>query len=209
MKKSRLLIIGIVVALLLVGGAYAAWTTQTEFTVNASAGELDVEISEVSIGKVSDYVEFDRKSVNISEDKKSASISVENLYPGAKASATFEITNTGTLPIKLDKAIQKRIEVIDTKTNKKVSHSLMSALEMRYKAYVQNEKGKTTASLGGAYNAKGSSSTATLFKYNKAIIQPGEKLIIELVMEMNDMGENKTENKLFRFSFIPFFTQGT
>lgn len=208
MKKSKIIIIGIVVALVLVGGAYAAWTAQTEFTVNASAGELDVEISEVSIEKVSDYVEFDKKSVQISKDKKSASVSIENLYPGAKASVVFEITNTGTLPVALDKAIQKRIEVINTETNKKMGHSLMSALEMKYKGYVTDSKGRIIARIGSD-KVNGSSSTSTIFKNNKAVIEPGEKVIIELTISMKENAGEDTENMLFRFSVTPYFTQGT
>ena len=207
MKKSKFIIIGVVVALLLVGGAYAAWTSQTELTVNASSGELDVEISDVSVDEVSDYVEFDSKSIEISEDKKSASVSIENLYPGAVATAIFEITNTGTMPVALDKAVQKTIKVIDTETNKSVSNSVMSSLEMEYNCYVVNEKGKVVARIGKT-SVKGNQSTATMFNNNKAVIQVGEKVILEMTISMDKKADEKVENKLVEFSITPFFVQG-
>ena len=207
MKKSRLIIIGVVVALLLVGGVYAAWASQAELTVNASSGEMDVEISKVSVGEVSKYVEFDRKSIEISEDKKSASISIENLYPGAEANATFEITNTGTMPIALDKAVQKLLEVIDTETNKKDSHSDMAALQMEYKCYVVDEKGKVVDDIGTA-TVQGDANNTSIFENNDAVVEAGHKVVLEMAVIMKDNADESAENKLFRFSVTPFFTQG-
>lgn len=208
MKKGKIIIIGVVVALMLAGGAYAAWTAQTDLTVNASAGELDVEISEVSVSDVSDYVEFNKKSVQISEDKKSASISIENLYPGADASVKFETTNVGTLPVSLNKTIQKTLEVINTKTNEKMGSSLMSELEMSYKCYVTDEDGKVVADIGKKV-VSGSSSMSTFFENSKVAIGAGEKLVIEMTISMKESAGDDVENMLFKFSVTPYFTQGT
>lgn len=207
MKKTKLIIIGVVLSLLLVGGAYAAWASQIELTMNASAGELDVEISKVSVSGVSDYVKFDKESVEISEDKKSASVTIENLYPGASANAAFEISNCGTLPVALDKVMHKLIEVIDTKTNEKRPSSDMAALKMEYRCSVINEDGKVIESIGKA-NVNGKSESATLFRNNKAIIKPGEKVLLEMTISMKNSAKDEAENKLFKFSVTPFFTQG-
>ena len=206
MKKSRLLIIGLVIALLLVGSAYAAWTEQVDLTVNASSGDMGVEISKVDIGDVSDYVEFDQDSVIISEDKKSAMVSVENLYPEASVNVAFEITNTGTLPIIMDKAVQNKIEVIDAKTNKKMDDSLLAALKMTYKGYVYDENGKMITKVGQTAVWGNADSQAFLYNNDK-VIEPNQKLVLEMEIAMDDRAENETENKLFRFSITPLFVQ--
>ena len=66
MKKTRLIIIAAVIALLAMGGAYAAWTSRVTISANASAGEMDVEISSVTVGAVSEYVEFATDSISVS-----------------------------------------------------------------------------------------------------------------------------------------------
>ena len=68
MKKSRLIIIVAIVALLVVGGAYAAWTSRTTISVNASSGEMDVAISATAVGKVSEYVVFDKNNISASAE---------------------------------------------------------------------------------------------------------------------------------------------
>ena len=206
MKKTKLIIIGVVVALLLVGGAYAVWASQANLLVNAGSGELDIEISKVTVGEVSKYVEFDKKSITISEDKKSASVSIENLYPGAKASSEFEITNIGTVPVALDKAVQKILEVIDTKTNKKGSNDAMAALQMEYKCYVVDEKGKVVEDIGTA-TVQGDANNEAIFENNDAVVEAGNKVILEMTIVMKESADDSAENKLFKFSVTPFFIQ--
>lgn len=208
MKKTRLIIIGVVVALLLVGGAYAVWASQANLMVNAGSGELDIEISKVTVGDVSKYVEFDRNSIKISEDKKTASISIENLYPGAEADSVFEISNIGTVPVKLDKAVQKVLEVIDTKTNKKGSHGDMAVLQMEYKCYVVDEKGKVVDDIGTA-TVQGDANNKAIFEKNDAIVEAGHKVILEMAIVMKESADDDAENKLFKFSVTPFFIQGS
>ena len=206
MKKTRLIIIGVVLALLLVGGAYAVWTSQANLLVNAGSGELDIEISKATVGEVSKYVEFGSNSITISEDKKSASISIENLYPGAEANSEFEITNIGTVPVALDKAVQKILEVIDTKTNKKGSNDDMAALQMEYKCYVVDEKGKVVEDIG-TVTVQGNANNQALFENNDAVVEPGHKVILEMAIVMKESADDNAENKLFKFSVTPFFIQ--
>ncbi len=205
MKKSKLLIIGIVVALVLVGGAYAVWTSQVDFSINASSGDLDVEINSVSIGNVSKYVEFGKNSVSISEDKKSANINLENLYPGASASVVLMVENTGTLPVKLEKAIQKTIKVVDTKTNKKMGHDLMKDLNVAYSLNVVN--GTKRVANGTGQTVYGAHQTVTILDNSDIVLQPGESVAINMTIELSKSAEEKTENKIFSFSFTPYFVQ--
>jgi len=58
MRKTRLILIVAVIALLAVGGAYAAWTSRVTISANASAGEMDVQISSIVVGQVSEHVEL-------------------------------------------------------------------------------------------------------------------------------------------------------
>ena len=146
------------------------------------------------------------KSITISEDKKSASISIENLYPGAQANSEFEITNIGTVPVSLDKAVQKILEVIDTKTNKKGSNDAMADLQMEYKCYVVDEKGKVVDDIGTA-TVQGDANNEEIFENNDAVVEAGNKVILEMTIVMKESADDNAENKLFKFSVTPFFIQ--
>ena len=192
MKKSRLIIIVAIVALLVVGGAYAAWTSRTTVSVNASSGEMDVAISATSVGKVSEYVVFAKNNVTVSEDKKAATVTIENLYPGAEANATIVITNTGTIPVKLSGCTQERISAVNTKTNKALSTADAGMLIVKYNATAVT---KTAAA------------TATLFSTANMVIEAGQTLTFDMQILLDQNAGDGTENALYTFKFTPMFVQ--
>jgi predicted ribosomally synthesized peptide with SipW-like signal peptide len=201
MKKSRLIIIVAIVALLAVGGAYAAWTSRTTISVNASSGEMDVAISATSVGKVSEYVVFGKGDIKVSEDKKAATVTIENLYPGAEANATIVITNTGTIPVKLSGATQERISAIDTKTNKALPASAAGMLIVKYNATANTKAGQVKAS------DSSSQATATLFPNANMVIEPGQTIQFEMQIVLDKNAVDDTENALYTFKFTPMFVQ--
>jgi len=202
-KQRRLILIVAVVALLVVGGAYAAWSSRTTISVNASAGEMDVEISSVTVGTVSEYVQFGKDSISVSEDKKSATVSIENLYPGAEANATIVITNIGTIPVMLSSASQVRELAVNTKTNTNLSETAADILIVKYTATADTKNGLVKAS------DSSSQTTASLFQNTNIVIEAGKTIQIDMQITLDKNALDETENTLFTFQFVPMFVQPT
>ena len=203
MKQRRLILIVAIVALLVVGGAYAAWSSRTTISVNASAGEMDVEISSVTVGTVSEYVQFGKDSISVSEDKKSATVSIENLYPGAEANATIVITNIGTIPVMLSSALQVRELAVNTKTNTNLSETAADILVVKYTATADTKNGLVKAS------DSSSQTTASLFQNTNIVIEAGKTIQFDMQITLDKNALDETENTLFTFQFIPMFVQPT
>ena len=201
MKKSKLIIIVAIVALLVVGGAYAAWTSRTTVSVNASSGEMDVAISATSVGKVSEYVEFAKNNISVSEDQKAATMSIANLYPGAEANATITITNTGTIPVKLSGCTQERISAVDTKTNKPLSATDAGMLLVKYNATAVTKTGQVKAS------DSSTAATATLFSTANMVIEAGATVTFDMQIMLDKNAADSTEKALYTFKFTPMFVQ--
>ena len=203
MKQRRLILIVAIVALLVVGGAYAAWTSRTTISVNASAGEMDVEISSVTVGTVSEYVQFGKDSISVSEDKKSATVSIENLYPGAEANATIVITNIGTIPVMLSSASQVRELAVNTKTNTNLSETAADILVVKYTATAETKNGQVKAS------DSSTQTTASLFPNANMVIEAGKTIQFDMQITLDKNALDETENTLFTFQFVPMFVQPT
>ena len=201
MKKSRLIIIVAIVALLVVGGAYAAWTARTTVSVNASSGEMDVAISSASVGKVSEYVVFGKNDVTISQDKKAATVTIANLYPGAEANATITITNIGTIPVKLSGCTQERISAINTRDNKALSTTDAGMLIVKYNATAVTKTGQVKAS------DSSTATTATLFANANMVIEAGQTITFDMQIELDENAGDGTEKALYTFKFTPMFVQ--
>jgi len=200
MKKSKLIIIVAIVALLLVGGVYAAWTSRTTLSVNASSGEMDVAITSTSVGDVSEYVVFDKNDISVSQDKKAATITIENLYPGAEANATIVITNTGTIPVKLSGAMQEYISAVNTETNEALSEEDADMLIVKYNATAVTKTGQVKAS-------DTSSATTTLFSNTDMVIEAGKTIQFDIQILLDKNAGDSTENALYTFMFTPMFVQ--
>ena len=201
MRKTKLIIIVAIVALLAVGGAYASWTSRVTISANASAGEMDVEISSISIGQVSEYVEFGTDSITISEDKKSATVSIQNLYPGAEANATILVTNIGTIPVQLSGASQVRELAVNTVTNTNLSATDANMLVVQYTATADTNAGQMKAS------DSSSEATATLFQNTIFVIEAGKTIEFNMHIVLSKDASDDTEKSLFQFQFVPMFIQ--
>ena len=203
MRKTRLIIIVTIIALLAVGGAYAAWTSRVTISANASAGEMDVEISSVAVGAMSEYVEFGTNSISVSEDKKAATVSIQNLYPGAEANLTIVVTNIGTIPVMLSNASQLREQAVNTETNDALSASVTDMLVVQYTARADTKAGQVKVSDESA------ETTETLFQNTGMIIEAGKTIEFDLHITLDKRAPEEAENTLFRFRFIPMFVQSS
>lgn len=201
MRKTKLIIIVAIFALIVVGGAYAAWTSRATISVNASAGEMDVEITSITIGNVSEYVAFGTDSIAVSEDRKTAAISISNLYPGAEANATIIITNIGTIPIMLNNASMVRELAVNMETNEDLSAQEAGNLIVKYTF--------TADTVNGQIRMSDSTSEAagTLFENTGVVIEAGKTVEFDMLLILDREASDETENALFRFQFVPVFIQ--
>ena len=210
MKKTKLIVISIVIALLLVGAAYAAWTAQTNVTVNAGSGELNVDITDTSVESVSNGVEFSSSSILISEDKKSATVSIGNMYPGSSVEFSTIISNTGTIPVELDRITHAALGVIDRETGKSLGldEDVFANFQAAYSVTVLDENGKKLDSLNGYTTEKQKDWVEDIYANNNLEAIPvGGSLVVDMKVYLEEEATDITENKLFRFSITPQFMQ--
>lgn len=108
MKRSRLLALTLVVALLLMGAGYAFWSETLTIDATVSTGELDFEFLDSSnFVSGGDYVvgaqNYVKGTANVnSDDPKTLDLTLENMHPGATAKFKLCIKNTGTIGLKLE-----------------------------------------------------------------------------------------------------------
>ena len=172
--------------------------------INASGGQIDIDITNAEIGYVSEYIEISPSSVVVKNDNKTVEIGVHNLYSSSEANVSIEITNTGVLPIKFIWIRQDVDNVVDMESEKEVDVNLLKDLNIQYDllrltndVYEQKVSQTVSVSEGSMRALEGS----------EVIIQQGESIRLDVkIMVKSDSGTN-IENKSFVFSITPFFTQ--
>ena len=112
MRKSRFLVLALVVAVMMMGAGYAAWTETVTINNNVCTGELDVDLAAGTVAVFSDTagaVEpagITRTAEAVLDagdtENNTATVTVDNLYPGAFVTISVPISNVGTIPAKLD-----------------------------------------------------------------------------------------------------------
>ncbi len=114
MKKSRFLVLALVVAVMMMGAGYAAWTEQVTITNNVCTGELDVDLQDggfvntFSAAGVPDDTYATGDYTVDATDANKATVSIEGLYPGAIVEVSIPVKNVGTL-----KAIEDNVVAPD------------------------------------------------------------------------------------------------
>ena len=204
MKKTRFVIIGLGAALLCAVLLFGAFAPHSTNMINASGGQIDIDITNAEIGYVSDYIEISPSSVVVKNDNKTVEIGVHNLYSSSEANVSIEITNTGVLPIKFIWIRQDVDNVVDMESEKEVDVNLLKDLNIQYDLLrltndVYEKKVSQTLSV--------SEGSMRALEGSEVIIQQGESIRLDVkIMVKSDSGTN-IENKSFVFSITPFFTQ--
>ncbi len=204
MKKMRFGIIGLGAALLCAVLLFGAFAPQSTEMINASGGQIDIDITNAEIGYVSEYIEISPSSVVVKNDNKTVEIGVHNLYSSSEANISIEITNTGVLPIKFIWLRQNVDNIVDMESEKEVDVALLNDLNIQYdlfslsnEEYVQKESQTVSVSEKSMRALEGS----------EVIIQQGESIRLDVkIMVKSDSGAN-IENKSFVFTLTPFFSQ--
>jgi hypothetical protein len=204
MKKTRFVIIGLGAAMLCAVLLFGAFAPHSTDMINASGGQIDIDITNAEIGYVSEYIEISPSSVVVKNDNKTVEIGVHNLYSSSEANVSIEITNTGVLPIKFIWIRQEVDNVVDMESEKEVDVNLLKDLNIQYDLLrltndVYEKKVSQTLSV--------SEGSMRALEGSEVIIQQGESIRLDVkIMVKSDSGTN-IENKSFVFSITPFFTQ--
>jgi len=105
MKKTKLIALTMVVAIMLVGAGYAAWTDTLNINTTVNTGRLDLHFVDeeklVLASHVTGQVGYDQDETG-DNDWDIANVTLSNLYPGATADVTLKIQNNSTIPVKMN-----------------------------------------------------------------------------------------------------------
>ncbi len=120
MKKVKYIALVLILALGLIGGAYAAWTNQLVVNGTVATGNIDVVFTKATSDDPSGQESADpgqpegkdvaSTDVEVWEGGKGLTVTVNNAYPGYVSRIDYEVTNNGTVPVKLQ---SKKITVSD------------------------------------------------------------------------------------------------
>ena len=111
MKKVKYITLILVLALGLLGGAYAAWHDALQAKGTVSTGTIDVQFTQAESNDPGEALdpscpEGDEKhvgstAVEIIDEGKKLLVTIENAYPGYESEVYYCVVNYGTVPVKL------------------------------------------------------------------------------------------------------------
>ncbi len=205
MKKTRFIIIGLGVALLCVVLLFGAFAPLSTEMVNASGGQIDIDITNAEIGYVSEYIEISPSSVVVRNDNKTVEIGVHNLYSSSETNVSIELTNTGVLPIKFIWIRQDIDEIVDMKTDREVDIEALYDLNIQYNLFSRSIDEDQVPSVSETIAVSAQSMRA--LEGADVVIQAGESIQLDVKIMVRSDSDESIENKSFMFSITPFFTQ--
>ena len=205
MKKTRFIIIWLGVALLCVVLLFGAFAPLSTEMVNASGGQIDIDITNAEIGYVSEYIEISPSSVVVRNDNKTVEIGVHNLYSSSETNVSIELTNTGVLPIKFIWIRQDIDEIVDMKTDREVDIEALYDLNIQYNLFSRSIDEDQVPSVSETIAVSAQSMRA--LEGADVVIQAGESIQLDVKIMVRSDSDESIENKSFMFSITPFFTQ--
>lgn len=205
MKKTRFIIIGLGATLICAVLVFGAFAPRSAEMINASGGQIDIDITNAEIGYVSEYIEISPSSIVVKNDNKTVEIGVHNLYSSSETNVSIEITNTGVLPIKFIWIRQNIDDIVDRKTDREVEVEMLNGLNIQYDLY--NRKMGDMSSPKVSETIAVSAQSMRALEGADVIIQPGETIQLDVKIMVKSDTNTDIENKSFVFSITPFFTQ--
>jgi len=100
MRRSKFLVLTLVVAIMMMGAGYAYWTQELTITNNIDTGELDV-VFENPFVEVDTYMDKTGTSSATVEDPYQLNVQLYDAYPAADITLSFDLANKGTLAAKV------------------------------------------------------------------------------------------------------------
>lgn len=107
MKKVKYIALILVLALGLIGGAYAAWTDALQVSGTVATGDIDVVFIDAEsndAGNTGDPGQPEGKDVASTEveiinEGKALKVTVNNAYPGYVSRVDYKVKNNGSVPV--------------------------------------------------------------------------------------------------------------
>ncbi len=106
MKKRNMVVIVLIIALLLMGSAYALWTDHVEVVVTANSATMDVLITERTSATVTqthgrDIVTTISASSITAPGNQTATVTLDNFIPMETVALVYKIENMGSIDVEL------------------------------------------------------------------------------------------------------------
>lgn len=125
MKKTRILALAVIVAVMLMGAGYAAWTDRLTINNTVGTGELKVEFVDDEVFPLIGDFDYTLEENNYIEssinqnDPKTTTVTISNMYPGNLVFYEALFENKGTIP-----AVVSGVDVKFTTPNKPLQDNL-------------------------------------------------------------------------------------
>lgn len=204
MNKTRFVIIGLGAALLIAVLLFGAFAPHATDMINASGGQIDIDITNAEIGYVSEYIEISPSSIVVKNDNKTVEIGAHNLYASSETNVSIEITNTGILPIRFLWIRQDVNNIVDMEAEREVNVDLLKDLNIQYDVFrMTNDTHRQIMS----QTVSVSEESMRALEGADLIIQQGESMQLDVKILVKSDSGTTIENKSFVFSITPFFTQ--
>ncbi len=118
MKKLTVLSLILLVALVVLGLGYARWTETLNINGTVNTGRLDAELSEGDCwDSEPEGKDFSKITCQLDpNNSKKLLVTVSNAYPSIKYYCEFDVHNTGTIPLDIDKVSVDRGDLPDEAT---------------------------------------------------------------------------------------------
>ncbi|RJE49096.1 MULTISPECIES: hypothetical protein [unclassified Dehalobacter] len=180
MKKHKLLVAALAVAVMLMGAGYAYWTQTITIANTVSTGYLDVQFVDADESDWDDgyiaHISDDLVTVDsvIATDKQNLSFTVGNFYPGAGAYLSFVVKNSGTVPAKVTSVTGSITENADLANalNYKFDAVVIRTLNAGFWSYRYEDIDAIDA------NNVSDLATGLTSALQNIVLQPGEELML-------------------------------
>lgn len=178
MKRTKFLALALVVAVMLMGAGYAQWTDVLKVENTVTTGDMNVKfIDEFAYEWENPYIDC---QIDPSDNAKTETVTITNMYPGSVAVYEAGLQNFGTLPAKIENV------VVDIKDG---SHMPL-ANRMRYFAgYTiidENNHIRDGWATWGTDLGTLQANLNQLFVDRNVVLKPGEKLYFDIPEEFKD-----------------------
>ena len=226
MKKTKLLTLTLVVAIMMVGAGYALWTDRLEINSTVSTGTFDVDFTGLTtLACAPDPEEVTVKSFYVDrlttdaddngEDKDEIIVTLENLYPTAKVVRHVVLENVGSVSAKLDRFTLKSTDLLNPNatTETPILKYMNVSLDFGDKVSKLRAFPNHHVFTENAVNPGGLPAGAEVLSIAKELpasvitLAPGAKVEFDLIFELkHDAPNNTTEGQKAQFNV--FFDYG-
>lgn len=162
--KTKIIAITLVLSLMIMGVAYAAWGETVRTTPKILTGELDVDIATVSVATQGYEVLVTCDNTSTLNHRR---FTIENMHPGASFFSILKFKNEGTIPTYVDLTkitsnlnnVHYTLEVLDPNGDSmrgasgklfKLNPGQQKNVRVNFKAHLSNTESTLRENLDGA-----------------------------------------------------------